>query len=299
MRGNFLLNSQTIYTSGNRPVIHSPLNKDFCLYKNANVVNLTQDPQYLNFGIMGLCIEGYLIIDIYENNYIVKEGNLIIIMPGQVLNIKEKSPDLKISYFRISQALINDVLSGISRLSPLFFIHMRRKYLYNLTNEEFLRYFSYINLVDSKLKENSDRYHREYVIDILKLFYLDLYNNYENQILYTNQNVADSRKEKLTYDFFLLIMEHHKEEREVVFYANKLSITPKYLSAVVKEISGRTAKDWITEYTLLEIKSLLNNFSLNIQEVAVKTNFSNQASLGRFFKKHTRMSPSEYRLTSK
>lgn len=79
------------------------------------------------------------------------------------------------------------------------------------------------------------------------------------------------------------------------FYAKQLGITPKYLSKVIKDVSGRSAKDWIVEYTLLEIKSLLNNTALNIQEITLDTHFSSQASLGRFFKKHTGQSPSEYR----
>ena len=59
--------------------------------------------------------------------------------------------------------------------------------------------------------------------------------------------------------------------------------------------AGSNGKDWILEYIILEIKALLRDSSLNIQEIVVKTNFANQSSLGRFFRKHTGMSPSEYR----
>lgn len=64
---------------------------------------------------------------------------------------------------------------------------------------------------------------------------------------------------------------------------------------VVKEVSGMSAKDWITEYILQEIKFLLKNSSLNVQEIAIRTHFSNQTSLGRFFRQHTGLSPSDYR----
>ena len=65
-----------------------------------------------------------------------------------------------------------------------------------------------------------------------------------------------------------------------------------------KETSGKSAKDWIVEYIILEIKALLKNTSLNIQEIAIKTNFANQSSLGRFFRKHTGMSLSQYRMSN-
>jgi AraC-like DNA-binding protein len=67
------------------------------------------------------------------------------------------------------------------------------------------------------------------------------------------------------------------------------------LSEVVKETSGKSPKDWIIDYSLLEIKELLKNSSLNIQEITIRTKFLNQSALGRFFKRHTNMSPSEYR----
>lgn len=293
------LNIYNSYIPASQNDEFNALENEFSIFKNTNEIDLTTNPTYIPFGIMGICLEGYLVMEIFQSDYLITKGNLIVVLPGQVLSLKEKSPDLKVSYFHISQSLINDVLSGVSRLSPLFFIHMRKRYLYNLTDDEFLRYFSYYNLIDSKLKEYNKQYHREYVVDTLKLFYLDLYGNYESTILSISPNATDNRKEKLTYDFFLLIMDNYKKEREVAFYANKLSITPKYLSAVVKETSGRSAKDWVTEYILFEIKSLLKNRSLNIQEITVKTNFSNQASLGRFFKKHTGMAPSEYRINKK
>ena len=70
---------------------------------------------------------------------------------------------------------------------------------------------------------------------------------------------------------------------------------PNILSEVVKETSGKSPKDWIIDYSLLEIKELLKNSSLNIQEITIRTKFLNQSALGRFFKRHTNMSPSEYR----
>ena len=65
-------------------------------------------------------------------------------------------------------------------------------------------------------------------------------------------------------------MKHFKENKDVAFYADKLCITSKYLTMVIKETSGKSAKDWIVEYIILEIKALLKNTSLNIQEIAIK-----------------------------
>ena len=97
--------------------------------------------------------------------------------------------------------------------------------------------------------------------------------------------------------FMKLVESHLKEQHSVQYYADKLCITSKYLTMVIKETSGKSAKDWIVEYVILEIKTLLKNTNMNIQEIAIRTNFANQSSLGRFFRKHTGMSLSQYRMS--
>lgn len=80
------------------------------------------------------------------------------------------------------------------------------------------------------------------------------------------------------------MMDNYREHKEVIFYADKLHVSSKYLSEVVKETSGKSPKDWIIDYSLLEIKELLKNSSLNIQEITIRTKFLNQSALGRFLK---------------
>lgn len=270
------------------------LEKDFKIITEAKSIPMDVLNSNEGYGILGLCLEGNITFDVYYYEHRLSKGELLVILPGQTVALKDKSEDFLMNYFIVSQDLINDVLTGISRLSPLFFIHMRKKHQYQLIDSEIERFKSYFKLINARIKPVDHIFEREYILNVLRLFYLDLYNNYKNTLL-LRKTTSDSNKENLAYNFFLLIMEHYRENREVAFYAEKLFITPKYLSRVIKEISGRSAKDWIVEYTILEIKSLLHDLSLNIQEIAIKTNFSNQASLGRFFRKHIGMSPSQYR----
>ena len=96
-------------------------------------------------------------------------------------------------------------------------------------------------------------------------------------------------------DFTALLQQHSKRERNVGFYAAQLNITPKYLSAVVKEVSGKTAARWIDESVILEAKTLLKYSGLSIQEIAYRLNFSTQSFFGKYFKQHTGFSPSRYK----
>ena len=104
------------------------------------------------------------------------------------------------------------------------------------------------------------------------------------------------RTRRTTYvnDFIQLVHHHHLKERSVSFYASKLFISPKYLSLIIKEATGRSAAEWIDEFVILEAKNMLRFSGKNIQQVAYELNFPNQSSFGKYFKHLTGMSPSEY-----
>lgn len=103
-----------------------------------------------------------------------------------------------------------------------------------------------------------------------------------------------SRRMLYTHEFVRLVRKHFRVEHSVRFYANKLCISPKYLSLVVKESTGHSAAEIIDEYLLLEAKNMLRFSGKNIQQVAYELNFSNQSSFGKYFKHLTGMSPSEF-----
>lgn len=98
-------------------------------------------------------------------------------------------------------------------------------------------------------------------------------------------------------DFIKLVRAHYATERSVGFYASKLFISPKYLSLVVREVTGRSAARWIDEFVIMEAKNMLRFSGKNIQQVAYALNFSNQSSFGKYFKHLTGMSPTEYQKT--
>jgi AraC-like DNA-binding protein len=92
-----------------------------------------------------------------------------------------------------------------------------------------------------------------------------------------------------------MVEENCRKERRVAWYAQQLNITPKYLSEAVKRVSGRTAVEWVEDYVTMELRVLLKNSTKTIKEIANELNFPNQSFLGKYFKEHVGMAPSEYR----
>lgn len=103
------------------------------------------------------------------------------------------------------------------------------------------------------------------------------------------------RIEELFFDFLRLVPIHFAEHHDVAFYASKLCITPRYLSQIVREVSGRTVVDYINQMLLMETSYLLQQTSLPIADIAVRLHFSETASLTRFFRRMKGINPSMYR----
>ena len=103
-----------------------------------------------------------------------------------------------------------------------------------------------------------------------------------------------SRRVNYVYEFMRLVKKYYRTERSVGFYAEKLFISPKYLSLIIKETTGRSAAQWIAEHVILEAKNMLRFSGKNIQQIAYDLNFTNQSSFGKYFKHMTGMSPSEF-----
>ena len=107
-----------------------------------------------------------------------------------------------------------------------------------------------------------------------------------------------TRKQELNSQFQDFVFQHYKGHRNVQYYADALYVSPKHLTETIKEVTGRTAGEWIDDAVILEAKVLLRNHEISIARVADEIHFPDQSSFGKYFKKHAGMSPSDYRAVS-
>jgi AraC family transcriptional regulator, transcriptional activator of pobA len=110
-----------------------------------------------------------------------------------------------------------------------------------------------------------------------------------------NRYITISRSQKLVNDFVFLVSENYLQNKHVQFYAEKLGITMRYLSAVVKAETNKTPQDFINEFIITETKARLSNTSKTIKEIAFELNFYDQYTFSNFVFKHLGVRPSEYR----
>jgi len=97
----------------------------------------------------------------------------------------------------------------------------------------------------------------------------------------------------------LYILSHEQQKRQQVnYYAEKLCITPKYLSTVCRKVSGKSPIRWITDSVMEDSYQLLRNTDMTVKEISNKLGFPNSSFFGQYFREHAGTTPIEYRTKS-
>lgn len=270
---------------------NTPIEEDFKISLYQHNTPPHQLPSRLDQCIVWLCIEGEAQIEINSTKHSVIKNDMIILFPNQIVSLESRSDDFVFTYFSISKKLLGDILF---RFPPEFIGYLRENCHHSLTETGYNNiYNDYFCIIDKKFQDTDNICRREIIINLIRNFFLDTYNK---TIRHTfTDKLQRKRKHELVENFINLLLTHYTESREVAFYAEKLCITPKYLSMVLKEQNGKTAKQWIDIHIITEIKLLLRSTNLSIQEIAYKINFPNQSFLCKYFKAHTGLSPTSYR----
>lgn len=266
----------------------------FNVYTEISDLPLNANPTYLEEGINGVCTGGSALFNVFGNKRRIIPNDLIVIFPFQLASVTEISDDFTITFQKVPKQLFIDTVSGICRPTLDFFFYMRKNFSIPLNDEECQRFIHFCQILIYRINMPRHLFRRESIMQLLRVFYWDIYVAYKRNPE-TNELVKYTRKEKLLFDFFCLVIEFHTVSRDVAFYAKKMCVSAKHLTMVITDMSGRSAKDWIIEYSILEIKALLRDSDLEIKEVALRTNFQSNSVMTRFFREHTGMTPSEYR----
>ena len=267
---------------------------EFGLYTRMADFPAGEYPAYLAEGVGGVCTSGSAVLRVFSTEAKLTPGVIVILLPWQLVSLKEASTDFGMTFFCVSQDMFTDTLSSLWRLTPEFFFYMHKHFAYGPTGENTRRFLNFCDLLSLRTKY-SPQNRRESIMQLLRVFYWDVYTVYVDDPRAGRLNY--SRKEELAFRFLRLIIEEHAPNMELASYAAKLGVSAKYLTSLIRHMSGHSAREWIVYYTLLEIKSLLRESSLDLKPIAARANFPDQSSLARFFRRYTGITPLQYRKT--
>lgn len=184
------------------------------------------------------------------------------------------------------------VLNMPSPIDTNIFSYSRYISVINVSDDKFEDLMSYYRFIHKESKEKS-RYQTEIIRSIFYALILEIITEYEK--MFSTEAAQNIRANDLSDRFFRLLAANHKSHRTVQFYADKLNLTPKYLSMVVKRATGRPILDWIHEAILIDAKMLLRATDLTVQEISDQLNFSSPSAFAQFIKCHTGSTPNKLR----
>lgn len=267
------------------------LDDDLLLSDQINKAPMPSDPRKMNFILIGLCTKGKIRYRMDTQELVVHAGELLVVSERHVIDEYKPSKDMEGLCIMMSVDFFHEIIKSVHDISSLF-VFARMQPVMKLEDNEIMTFKEYFQAIKQKIRDNHNHFRKDLIRTLMLAMFYDVGN-----VIYRVKNFDESllRSEKVFTKFLKMVEENCKRERRVSWYAQQLCITPKYLSTAVKRISGRTAVEWIENYVTMELRVLLKNSAKSIKEITEEMNFPNQSFLGKYFKEHVGMSPSEYR----
>lgn len=226
--------------------------------------------------------EGSVVIDSKE--YKLSNNSLIVLPENHIVTIHTGL----LSNSNIIAVSLDYILNMPSPIDTAIFGYSRYRSVIRVSDDKFNDLQSYYQFIYKESKEQS-KYQAEIIQSIFYALVLEIVGEYER--VFEGAGPAHIKSDSLSDRFFQLLATNYKKSRSVKFYAEKLNLTPKYLSTAIKRATGRPILDWIHEAILIDAKMLLRTTDMTVQEIADQLNFSSPSAFVQFFKKHTGKTP--------
>lgn len=242
---------------------------------------------------MLFCRQDNATIILNETLYEIRSGNILIAFPGDVMKIVGYGPSFSGSFLSVSLKL----LEQFSLFSPQNWrTYSTIKGMQQLClEEENIRFLqSYLNLLEARLRHPALADNNAGLYTLLSIFIHDFLNIAAKQ-QHKQDCLALSSANTLFNKFIHLLYASVPQKQTLEYYADKLCITPKYLSTICKHVTGETASSIINRCLTNEIRNRLMDSDKPIQEIADELGFANQSFFGKYVKAHLGMTASQFR----
>lgn len=242
--------------------------------------------------VVALCLESVSRYTANTVEYTVEPNDVIIIPDGQAMGRYVVGPGARGIALMMSPDFYQEIVKDIHELSSLI-VFSRSHPVFRIRPCETRNMVTYYNLIKEKINDTGNAYRRDVVGHLISAMICELNNAIRHIRL--GDDGKQTRAEEIFAEFIRLVEQNYMRERRVAWYGEQMCITPKYLSEMVKAVSRRTPNEWIDNYVVMELRSLLKNTTKTVKEIAADMNFPNQSFLGKYFKEHVGLSPVSYR----
>lgn len=270
------------------------------------ISRLMETPQYqylkypfrIDCYLAAYCVEGSVECTVNLTQYNLTSGTLLLITPGNIVRITQPNTLSGKQRFTIICASTDFITSsGISTTKFMFeAIEVLRDPCIHLSDDEADLLRKYVDLT-LDIAKAQPHFTRECIGGLVS----SVFYQFAGFLIASKQKeelekpVRSTRQRQMMEQFIKLAMTDHAQEHLVGYYADKLCVTPKYLSKIIKETSGRSVPEWLNELLILDAKNMLRHSNMTIKEISAQLHFPSQSFFFRFFKNHTGQTPTQYR----
>lgn len=252
-----------------------------------------------------LCKKGY--IDVYYHGEMIriKAGDLFVRVPDFKYELGPYvfSEDFEFRQVTIDSAIFSQIMFDHMRIEPLWWQkqeYVKRNPIFHISESSEDFFDSYFHLLTLQLQDKQTKLRLQILKQLAHAASMEMLNYMDKMALVDpeeDRRIASNHSD-YTFHQFMQLLQQYPHQREVQWHAQKLGITPKYLSEICKQRSGRSAGEWITEMTMAEVKHYLRNTTMSINEIVEALEFPNASFFCQYTKKHTGLTPNKYRKQS-
>ncbi len=282
-----------------------PLGADICSLGNQylyaslkrpadNLLVLSSETGKSDFFILLMLNSGSIELDINMDRFDIAAPSIVVIPVGVMFELNATG-DIDLELLAFSSEFLHSVNINFSAISlPNFAERQAPDHKLTKSEMEIMAHYYALMRINARQKVNEHVESNIAASLMAAMVYQQVQFRYKRIDSVSASKGHRSSRNAYVHDFIKLAHVHYAQERSVSFYADKLCISPKYLSLLVKEVTGKSAARWIDELVLMEAKNMLRFSGKNVQQVAYALNFTNQSSFGKFFKHMTGQSPTKY-----
>lgn len=244
-------------------------------------------PFKINFTMFILCLRGRMRVNISLKELEISANDALICFSGSIGQCQEITPDCKLIFVAFTVP-VGGKIASFSCVSLL-----RKQCVLHLSADEMQETLFIYSQMRKKMAQQGYEFVRNALLGYMQVLLCNVCHNVL-QMSYKSPEQPEERSHVIFDRFIELVQQHYVQEREIRYYAELMCMTPKYLSRVVYQASGRYAGEWIRDYVILEAKALLKSGLYNVQQVSIRLNFTSASFFGKYFKKAVGCSPRKY-----
>lgn len=236
------------------------------------------------------CLGGSMQVELNGSRHDLAAGEMLICLPKFLLGRYLRTPDFRANVLCVSYAFFHEIAIDCLRSEPKWLEKQQYVEDHPVIKLDALQNHlldSYLGLMADYLKCEQNNYRREIIRTLARAATLELMYYLEMEIAQNAPGEVQplGQKDTLLRNFVNLLRMPDYQQHEVQWYAKQLNVTPKYLSAVCKERSGKTASDWIDEFTMEEIRRRLLHTDKTTKEIGFELGFSDTSYFCQYVKK--------------